>query len=597
MRLLARLFTAPIARLRGLPPYERRLAAVWLVAILCCEVFGRGFASDQSDAWAVAGLVLLAGLSLILHQLLPLRSVAALRGWAVGGWAWLKRVTPVAGLDLRRDPPLVRRFPRRRLLWLLALVGLTGLAASLRGLLPGALRGALLAVSPTLTFALEALLWMALVAGAGLALMVGWFFCHATVKRALPRYGPRQLRSEVLGLLAYGLLVGGLLLTGPPGLLVGCIVSYALLRSLLALLQRRGPEVVWRLRGQPGASGGSWASWALSSELLWLVPALFLLLVSNGDGLLAVRPEPTPISGVLGRVFGSCVGLVLPPMLVFNLAAIWDAWRHNPARPVPTRVHLAGPDARRAEPLLRAAGLRLRRGAARSGDVLLRVGEEAPPGTPAWPLRTSLDALDARLFERLRRRDVIQRRRRVVRGLVKTFKHHRARSYDKGCGFFIAPHLWYVSALTRDEDEDETPDGMLLPPWHVLIPLAARSYLYEVLEGCSVDMLFAEDGITHRQLITIVRMLFEHHAIHAGRLRITERHLFGVRGVRVVIHELGGDEPFQARGYPEPDYEMLGRARILHLFRDRGGAEEEVSTPRASDFVPSGTSPPVLVPA
>jgi hypothetical protein len=31
--------------------------------------------------------------------------------------------------------------------------------------------------------------------------------------------------------------------------------------------------------------------------------------------------------------------------------------------------------------------------------------------------------------------------------------------------------------------------------------------------------------------------------------------------------------------YPEPEYEDFGRARILHIFKDRGEQEEPLETP------------------
>ena len=55
-------------------------------------------------------------------------------------------------------------------------------------------------------------------------------------------------------------------------------------------------------------------------------------------------------------------------------------------------------------------------------------------------------------------------------------------------------------------------------------------------------------------------------------------HFVGLPGIRAVIHELSPGRPFRSDKYPEPDYEDIARARILHLFRDRGGehAPEEV---------------------
>ena len=38
-----------------------------------------------------------------------------------------------------------------------------------------------------------------------------------------------------------------------------------------------------------------------------------------------------------------------------------------------------------------------------------------------------------------------------------------------------------------------------------------------------------------------------------------------------MLHEFEVDKPLRAKGYPEPDYQGLARARALHVFCDRGG--------------------------
>jgi hypothetical protein len=55
----------------------------------------------------------------------------------------------------------------------------------------------------------------------------------------------------------------------------------------------------------------------------------------------------------------------------------------------------------------------------------------------------------------------------------------------------------------------------------------------------------------------------------------------------VLIHEFQLDEPFRSEVYPEPDYENLGRARILHVFRDRGEQADRLETPLDITHVPA----------
>jgi len=62
-------------------------------------------------------------------------------------------------------------------------------------------------------------------------------------------------------------------------------------------------------------------------------------------------------------------------------------------------------------------------------------------------------------------------------------------------------------------------------------------------------------------------------------------------GLRVLIHEFQFDHPFRSENYPEPRFEEFSRARVLHVFRDRGEDEERVEPP--ADF--SSSPAPVLV--
>ena len=41
-----------------------------------------------------------------------------------------------------------------------------------------------------------------------------------------------------------------------------------------------------------------------------------------------------------------------------------------------------------------------------------------------------------------------------------------------------------------------------------------------------------------------------------------------------MIQDVAHDSPLDRAGYPEPDYDEIGRARVLHVMLDRGGADE-----------------------
>ena len=103
--------------------------------------------------------------------------------------------------------------------------------------------------------------------------------------------------------------------------------------------------------------------------------------------------------------------------------------------------------------------------------------------------------------------------------------------------------------------------------------------MFEVLRGVQIDLLFIEDGVNFKRVRRVLRALFEVYDVHAGRRRAEEIDFQGLPGTKVLIHDYQFDEPFHANGYPEPKYELLARARILHVFRDRGEQDEPIESP------------------
>ena len=122
--------------------------------------------------------------------------------------------------------------------------------------------------------------------------------------------------------------------------------------------------------------------------------------------------------------------------------------------------------------------------------------------------------------------------------------------------------------------------GIIGAPYHRIFPRAVRNHLYLILRALQVDLIFVEDGVGFRRFCRVLRMMFEIYDVYGGRRRADELHFTGVPGVRVMIHEYQLDEPFRSEVYPEPDYENLGRARILHIFKDRGEQDEPLETPQ-----------------
>ena len=202
-----------------------------------------------------------------------------------------------------------------------------------------------------------------------------------------------------------------------------------------------------------------------------------------------------------------------------------------------------------------------------------------------------------RLLDRLTRRHEIQARRRIVTALERLFKRIGHRTYNNGQGFWVAPHFWFIVGLTRDAQEEEIDladspmlSGTVGPAFHRVMPRAARHHFYELMRALHVDLIFVEDGVKFRRLVKVLRRMFEVYDKHAGRKPAEDIHFVGLTGTRVMIHDFQLDEPFKSETYPEPKYDYLGRARILHIFRDRSESEELVEPP--FDFTRTPT--PVL---
>ena len=62
--------------------------------------------------------------------------------------------------------------------------------------------------------------------------------------------------------------------------------------------------------------------------------------------------------------------------------------------------------------------------------------------------------------------------------------------------------------------------------------------------------------------------------------------VLGLPGTRIMIHDFVLGNPLKKEHYPEPDYEDVARARILHVFKDRGLDEDEAEAPFDWDRVP-----------
>jgi hypothetical protein len=560
------------------------------------EAMGRQTSTDLHDALSAAIVGLLALMVGLRHRREPLPWVERLAAVATRLGGWLRRFTFEIGIDLRGDPPVPRGLPPVLTAVIAGLVGWGALALAAGPYLPQGFRAVAVPVFYLGYLAALIVLWALLAAGVLLAMFVPFALIHDAFVAAHAGPGRRPRRGEFLVLSLYfaGLgLVGYHLPAAVPLAVAGVALAVTLVSVLLP--HAASVQFLWRPRGGGAVRAIPWGAWVLGEfGLIALALAALVLTADGGWGPDRSSParQAMPITTFLGGVLAA-----LSPGLLCLLAlqAVLGRLR-DPARPARPVLHLAGVTA--AERLglrrwlaRRGWDSRLAPGPARPGDVRAELvapaRSEATEFEPRWPLRVSRhDLEEGGVFERLSRRDELQHRRRALGALEGLFKRAAGRKFRNGSGFWVAPQFWFVTGLTRDvpEEDVDLTEGSILsgtigPPYHRVLSRATRHYLYELLRAVQVDLIFVEDGIGFRRLKQVVRVLFDVYDRHAGQRRAEETHFRGLPKTRVLIHEFQLDEPFQSTVYPEPKYEHLGRARILHVFRDRGEHEEPVEPP------------------
>jgi hypothetical protein len=125
------------------------------------------------------------------------------------------------------------------------------------------------------------------------------------------------------------------------------------------------------------------------------------------------------------------------------------------------------------------------------------------------------------------------------------------------------------------------------PPYAEVFGTRARQHLYQILRATQVDILYVEAGINHRAVGRVLRALYELYDVHGGKRKAEDHHFRGVPKVRVMIHEYAPGSKFRASGYKEPGFDELNRARVLHIFKDRGGLEDEIQAPFDESWEPA----------
>jgi hypothetical protein len=202
------------------------------------------------------------------------------------------------------------------------------------------------------------------------------------------------------------------------------------------------------------------------------------------------------------------------------------------------------------------------------------------------------DSADA---ARSRRQSEIKNRRRIIRGLEKLMKRASGQTRARGTGLWIGLQHWFILGLSIDDesgaaDDRETTaiEGIIGPPYHSVFAPEPRYHFWQMMIALEIDLIFVERGLTFRRLTRVLRVLFETYDVYGGRQRAEERHFVGLPGTRVIIHNHDHTDARShgRENYPEPDYHQIGRARILHVFKDRGETEQFEPVPDSREGVP-----------
>jgi hypothetical protein len=607
-------------RRRGLLPPGTAFTLGIATLLGALEAAARACRTDAEDLVGLAALALVADLVRRRHRRDPLSWVAAAAGLARAAAAAVKRETVEVGIDLRGSPPLPRGFPPI----LGGLVGTLAVAAVAVALFPGlepvAVRAAIRSVSALAWLALLGASWALFLAGCFHLFFLAFALTHDELVRAHRGPTPRSRFGEFAALLAWlgGVLAGWTLL---PGWAAAAVHGACLAAAALALAAPGGPDValLWRRRGgAPGGSSGSRgeadpgvgsvrsASWR--AHTLAGTSALGLLLASTalfvhgpalrGGGSAAVE-EVLPLTSSLSSLFAWTGAAALAAWTLLVLRMSLGARFRDPARAAAPEAWVADrPAAAERDLLLSALGARgVEVGfapAAPSRTAVPIVVGDGP--VPEGALRIDpMEAGGAESMRRLVRRHELRCRRLLLRGLEGLFRRAAARRFERGSGFWVAPWHWFCIGLSRDEDERalEWREGTFFlgtvgPAYGRVFPRPVLAHVHRVMRDLQVDLVFVEDGVGWRRLRRVLRMAFELHDMFGANGRAEECHFTGLPGVRVLFHDVALDAPRtgKLRGYPEPDYDTVGRARVLHVFRDRGEAEDPVDAPRDRRGVP-----------
>ncbi|MCA8997359.1 MAG: hypothetical protein KDA80_10235 [Planctomycetaceae bacterium] len=501
------------------------------------EVLGRYSPNDAMDLLLLGILV---SWTATIHAARKLPPVTWLTRQGKERFSRLRSPKLDLGVDFRIQPVISRRLPRS-VMESTAALAFANLLAGL-GLVywPDGVRESLLPYCYLAYLLLLLLLWMGMTTYGLFLAAIGWMTIHDLFVMSYQGQGQRPQRMENL---TYLFILSGVLfcsLSAPAWLPLAMVLLMLCVMAGSLLLASPGLELIWRQKTNRELWSMDGRTYLAFMTLSFVMTTTLLMTLSLGQQIAAGGPSPLnssmPVTGFAGLIFNWMAVPVMAMVTFLVIRFTWMGIRYHTER-----------EQRRKERL-------------------------APGQVRTW--------------------EIVQRRI-LVRGLKRLFKRKARVPSHQGTGVWIALQHWYVLGMSRDKDEDDPEatmiDHILGPPFHALFTPACRFHFWEICRALEVDLILVEDGISAKRFLRVVRVMFETYDMHGGSQRAEELHFVGLPGVQVVLHEfaMNESESLGRKSYPEPDYDEVGRARILHVFKQRGDHEETPEpSPREFDDVP-----------
>jgi hypothetical protein len=603
MKLFLNRTTAALFALRS--PAQTLFTALVLVALIGLEWTGRTAKTDVQDIVYALFLLGLCGVVAVWHRRRPLVWVdwAMARGSRL--FRWTKALRYDHGIDFRGSPAFPNRIPLSAWFLGFGLIFWAAVGVLVWEWVPGGWRAVGVKTSYLLYLTVMVVVWMVLLTG----LMGGLFLPLMTLDRRLQNlFGDSDRRLVVFVLSVSYLFVVTAAAAFVPVVapLAVCAVAVGVAFGWAARSDQSQIAILWR-----GARNGVVYAVpihrAIAGGAGLLLLAFVALLINGRCGRLLTHVEPTdtmPLTASLAAL----VAWTVPGLIAFAFLRIREKQRNDPANRTPTRLHLQNRLSVAAGELATRTiaswswNVTQETGRARTEDLSLELVHpelsEATEFDPQWPLKvTPTDLENPLVKDRLIRRDEIHLRRQLFRGLNKLIKRGVEVRKEKGGGFWLAPHWWFIEGLGREDGgksrrTDDGSESELLrrigPPFSEVFGERPRQHLHQVLRAVQIDVIYIEDGVPLKSLTKVLRAVFEIYDVHAGKKIVDDHSFQGIPKVRCMVHEFSPTRTIPpVSHYRQPKFDDLSRGRVLHIFRDKGEYEEVIETPRDFDYVPS----------